>query len=156
MAQEATSFVTRHVRGITTAMRAFLGVMADMCNTQGKTRVTIGRVAGVLEITRRQGERHARSLRERGVIVRQGRVWIIVGVADHDIATCDHEWCVKQHARRCRPRSTRPRRYADPAAWQQLPTQRPPQLATAVMEASGPSERRHFRKHKREKRARPP
>lgn len=158
MSAEATSFITRHVRGITTAMRAFLGVMADMCNTTGRTRVTIGRVAGVLEITRRQGERHARSLRERGLIVRQGRTWVIVGVAEHDIATCDHDWCRKQWAHKCRPKTSRPRRYADPGAWQRLPRERPPQLATAVFEAAGGdrSESRQFRKHKRGKARRPP
>lgn len=159
MAEEATSYVTRHVRGITTAMRAYLGVMADMCNKLGRTRATVGRVAGVLEITRRQGERHARSLRERGLIVRQGRTWVIVGVADHDIATCDHDWCRKEYRTRCRPKATRPRRYANPDTWQNLPRQRPPQLATAVMEAAGAdrSESRHKRsKFKRRGRARPP
>lgn len=159
MSAEATSFITRHVRGITTAMRAFLGVMADMCNTTGRTRATVGRVAGVLEITRRQGERHARSLRERGLIVRQGRTWIIVGVAEHDIATCDHDWCVKQYRTKCRPKASRPRRYADPSAWQNLPRERPPQLATAMVDAAGAGRsetRQSWRKHKRGKRARPP
>jgi hypothetical protein len=159
MATEATSFITRHVRGITTAMRAFLSVMADMCNSNGRTRVTVGTVSGVLEITRRQGERHVRSLRERGVIARQGRTWVIVGVANHDIATCEHEWCVRQYARKCRPKGvSRPRRYADRGGWDQLAAQRPPQLVTAVLDAASADPRppRTLRKYKRSKHHRPP
>jgi hypothetical protein len=110
--------------------------MADLSNTQGRTRVTIGAVARVLEITRRQGQRHASALREAGLIIRQGLTWTILGVADHDIATCDHDWCAKEHRTRCRPRTNRPRRYADPTTWQRMATARPPKLATAVLDAA--------------------
>lgn len=136
MSAEAHTFVVRHVRGITTAQRAILGVMAEVSNTYGRTRITQSGIAAVVELSRRQVERHARALQLAKIIEREGRTWVIVGVADHDIATCDHPWCVKEHRRTCRPTARRPRRRPDPNAWHRYSAGPPPAATTAMHEAS--------------------
>lgn len=102
MSTEATAYVTRHVRDISTAQRAVLQTMADMANAIGTTRVHLGTVAKVLGICRRQVERHVRVLRKLGHIARQGRTWSLPGVWNHDPHTCGHEWCTKQAGQRAK------------------------------------------------------
>lgn len=96
MSMEATSYVTRHVHGVTTSQRAVLGMVADMCNALGQTRVSLGTIAEYLDLSRRQVERHMRILRELGHVVRHGRSWFLPGVFAHDPRTCGHAWCAKQ------------------------------------------------------------
>ena len=103
MSQEASSYVTRHVDGIGAARRAVLYMLADLSNRWGRTRVTQGTIARRLGLCRRQIERHVRGMKAINAVRREGRTWVIVGVAGHDIATCPHEWCARQHARRTRP-----------------------------------------------------
>lgn len=151
MSVEASTYVVRHVRGITTAQRAILDIYANLANAAGRTRISQYGVAQVVELCRRQVERHCRTLRELGHLARRGRNWYVVGVADtydengqllwrgHDLRTCEHPWCVKQYQRECRPKVARPRRVADPDAWQRLPRERPQPATTTAAAATSPT-----------------
>jgi hypothetical protein len=119
--------------------------MADDANRAGRTRLTQREVAVVVELSRRQTERHFAKLRALRVIVREGRTWRIRGVADHDITSCEHEWCVREQRRKCRPTVRRPRHGASagPAvppgddAPASPPRQRGPALATTILDTPG-------------------
>src|SRR5438477_2221667 len=108
MSAEARSYVTRHVRGIGTPERATLDVFAELASPAGRTRATQNTVAGVVELGRRQIERHCARLRQAGILRREGRTWVIVGVAGHNLARCEHPWCVREYRRKCRPKVGRP------------------------------------------------
>lgn len=133
MSQEATAYLNRHVRDVTLAQRGILGIFADLCNKHGRTRVTLTTVAEIAGRTRRQVERHVRALREVKHLARQGRTWLLPGLADHSLGGCTHPWCMKQYQAGCRPKTARPRRRL---SWAEMVTERPPTLVSAFMDAA--------------------
>src|SRR5439155_14613592 len=145
MSEQASDFVVRHVRGITLPQRAILDIYARLSNSAGQTRITQWGVAAIVELSQRQVERHVKALRELGHLVREGRNWIVCGVAEHDLRTCDHPWCVKQYRHQCKPKLHRPRRVADPDAWKRLPKERPQPATVAAAAADGDSQARERR-----------
>lgn len=158
MSQEATSYVTRHVPPIGGTRRAVLYMLADMANHAGRSRVTLATIARHVGLCRRQVERHVRGLREGRLLERRGRSWHILGVADHDLATCEHPWCRKQHAKLCAPKTTRPTWTRPPRTPMDTPRphgdQGDPGTPSSLGHETGPRRPSWRRKYKRN--ARPP
>lgn len=147
MSYEATVYVAEHVTGIRISPRALLDAMARLAGRDGRLRIDIGTIARRIGLTPGWGYRLVRRLREAGLVVRQGRTWLIRGVADHHISACGHDACIREHRYQLRSRG--------------------PQLAAALLAAAENADRsterpepesgtRQWRKHKRGRGVRAP
>lgn len=98
MSELATVYVRRHLLiGVNRTKGLILMVLADVADDSGRSKMTQPMVATDINAGLSTVKRSMQAMQRDKIIVKGGgRSYVIVGVVDHNILTCDHVECAAE------------------------------------------------------------